>query len=177
MLDISTLIVTLKWRFFFFSKGVRLKDQKEHILYVKRLSKAKVPVIFDKKHLSNILNIEIHFFDLVIENPLSFYRHFFIPKRRKEESREVNAPSSRLLMVQRWVNEDILNNVSLHSAAHGFVRGRSIFSNATQHTGTKTLLKMDITNFFPSIKQDSVMTMFHYCPMKFSIFQCITDLY
>ena len=41
--------------------------------------------------------------------------------------------------------------------AHGFVRGRSIVSNARPHVNKKFILKIDIKNFFPSI------TWFKFC--------------
>lgn len=42
------------------------------------------------------------------------------------------------------------NEVKTH-ISHGFRRGRSIFTNADQHTGKRYVLNIDLADFFPSI--------------------------
>ncbi len=41
---------------------------------------------------------------------------------------------------------------------HGFVRGRSTISNASQHLAKKCVLRMDLADFFPSIDAATVQT-------------------
>ena len=48
----------------------------------------------------------------------------------------------------------------VHAAAHGFIRGRSIISNARAHLRKPYLLKMDICDFFPSIAINRVICVF-----------------
>lgn len=43
--------------------------------------------------------------------------------------------------------------------AHGYIRGRSIVSNAKPHCGHDVLLNLDLRNFFPSIGRDRVESM------------------
>ena len=51
-----------------------------------------------------------------------------------------------------------LNAVELHDAAHGFVPGRSIVTNASVHPGEKRdMLTLDIEAFFPSCKKEAVL--------------------
>lgn len=47
-----------------------------------------------------------------------------------------------------------------HPAAHGYVRGRSILTNASSHLGASWLVRADIKDFFPSISADRVQRMF-----------------
>ncbi len=44
--------------------------------------------------------------------------------------------------------------------AHGFIKGKNILSNAKQHTNKKYILKIDVSNFFNSIKTSSINNIF-----------------
>jgi retron-type reverse transcriptase len=52
---------------------------------------------------------------------------------------------------QRWIFQNILQALPAHPAAHGFVRGRSIRTNALPHVGRHTLVNADLKDFFPTI--------------------------
>lgn len=87
------------------------------------------------------------------------YRRFTIPKRDGSE-RAIWAPLPKLKTAQRWILRNIVEKLVVHGAAHGFLPGRSILSNAAQHTGSKILLKMDVQNFFPTITLPRVKGVF-----------------
>ena len=53
------------------------------------------------------------------------YRRFLMPKKSGGE-RLISAPMPRLKAAQHWILEQLLVNVPVHDAAHGFVRDRSI---------------------------------------------------
>ncbi|MCA9178304.1 MAG: RNA-directed DNA polymerase [Planctomycetales bacterium] len=78
------------------------------------------------------------------------YRRFTIPKRNGGE-RAIWAPLPRLKGVQRWVLRAIVERLLIHGAAHGFVPGRGIHTNARIHRDASIVLKMDIKDFFPSV--------------------------
>jgi len=40
--------------------------------------------------------------------------------------------------------------MTIHGAAHGFVPGKSIFTNAENHTGSRVVVGVDLRNFFPT---------------------------
>lgn len=48
----------------------------------------------------------------------------------------------------------------MHASAHGFVRGRSILTNAQPHAGAAAVLKLDIEDFFPTIGLRRVLATF-----------------
>ena len=50
---------------------------------------------------------------------------------------------------QRWIFQNILQRLPTHAAAHGFVKGRSIRTNAAPHVGRHTLVNADLKDFFP----------------------------
>jgi hypothetical protein len=81
---------------------------------------------------------------------LLHYRRFTIPKRNGSP-RPIWAPLPRLKAAQRWVLHNVVERLPVHGAAHGFLPGRSILSNAAAHTGAKVVLKMDIKDFFPTV--------------------------
>ena len=60
------------------------------------------------------------------------YRRFTIPKRDGSE-RAIWAPMPRLKMAQHWILWNIAEKLPVHGAAHGFLPGRSILSNASAH--------------------------------------------
>jgi len=65
--------------------------------------------------------------------------------------RRIAAPMPRLKRSQYWILENVLYKMPLHEAAHGFVAGRSIMSNAKDHVGSGIVVNLDLENFFPTI--------------------------
>ncbi len=78
------------------------------------------------------------------------YRRFTVPKA-DGSGREIWAPLPRLKAAQRWILREIVEHLPVHGAAHGFLPGRSILSNAAVHTGARILLNMDLKDFFPTV--------------------------
>ena len=63
----------------------------------------------------------------------------------------VSAPMPRLKRAQYWLLDNVLGKLEPHDAAHGFRVGRSIMSNAAQHTNKAIVINLDLKDFFPSI--------------------------
>lgn len=86
------------------------------------------------------------------------YKRFTI-KKRSGGSREINAPQQNLKSLQRRLTDvftDCLNERDLavgikNSAAHGFLPGKSILTNASAHRNKRYVLNLDLKDFFPSI--------------------------
>lgn len=78
------------------------------------------------------------------------YRRFLLPKRTGGH-RTISAPMPRLKRAQYWVLDQLLAHVPCHAAAHGFLPGRSILTNARPHVGQDVVINLDIQNFFPTI--------------------------
>jgi retron-type reverse transcriptase len=78
------------------------------------------------------------------------YVRFQVPKR-SGGLRTLATPHKTLKRVQRWVLSEIVNRLPVTAAAHGFVPGRGIVSNAAPHVGKAVVLNMDLEDFFPSI--------------------------
>ena len=87
------------------------------------------------------------------------YRRFTIPKRDGSE-RAIWAPLPTLKAAQRWILREIAEKLPVHGAAHGFLPGRSTLTNASIHTGSRAVLKLDVKDFFPTVTLPRVRGIF-----------------
>ncbi|AKJ43527.1 retron St85 family RNA-directed DNA polymerase [Pragia fontium] len=148
-----------KWKTFFHDRGISDYLIVQYLPYIETLVSNKVPVIFEIEHLSRLIGVDITQLRKMINSPQHFYREFSIPKRRGGH-RKILAPYPSLLMCQTWIYENILKSIPIHSSAHGYVKERSILSNATIHLKQNALLKVDLKDFFPSISINWVINLF-----------------
>jgi RNA-directed DNA polymerase len=86
--------------------------------------------------------------------------HYRILAKRFGQVRLIEAPKNRLKAIQRRILTDILERISPHASAHGFRRGRSAKTFAEAHTGKQVVLKIDLHDFFPSIKAARIQALF-----------------
>lgn len=93
-----------------------------------------------------------------------------------EKIRMITAPSLPLKERQRWILKHILEKVSVGSCVHGFVKGRSIKTNAECHVGKKEILCLDIKDFFPSIHIEQVKEVFTNIGYSDEITQKLAEL-
>ncbi|MFM9960635.1 MAG: reverse transcriptase family protein [Planctomycetaceae bacterium] len=80
--------------------------------------------------------------------------------------RLIEAPKQTLKTAQRKILSEILEKIPAHQAAHGFVRGRSILSNARPHVGQSVVIKLDLQNFYANVTYSRVVAIFRsmgYC--------------
>ncbi|MDJ0837774.1 MAG: reverse transcriptase domain-containing protein [Acidobacteriota bacterium] len=78
------------------------------------------------------------------------YRRFTIPKRNGGE-REIWAPLPKIKAAQSWILRNIAERLPVHGAAHGFLAGRSIVTNAAVHTNAGIVVRVDLKDFFPTV--------------------------
>ena len=67
------------------------------------------------------------------------YRTFTIPKKTGG-LRKIWAPLPRLKAMQKLIQTQIVEKMVIHGAAHGFVAGKSIFTNASEHTNSSLIV-------------------------------------
>lgn len=147
------------WKYYIDENIKEEKSQMSLYGYVERLIKSDTIVILDFEHLAKLIGIGYGIFTSIINSPSSFYYNFEIPKRNGG-TRKISAPYPLLLSAQRWIYENILIKQLLHENCKGFIKDISIVDNARPHLNKKFLLKMDIKDFFPSIKINRVMSVF-----------------
>jgi RNA-directed DNA polymerase len=93
-------------------------------------------------------------------SPQLQHYHYRLFAKKSGAVRLIESPKDFLKKLQRQVLADILDRVPAHAAAHGFVKGRSIRTFAAPHAGQATLLRLDLKNFFPSIRRARVQSVF-----------------
>jgi hypothetical protein len=74
--------------------------------------------------------------------------------------RLIEAPKATLQQVQQRILRELLDRIPPHASAQGFVRGRSIVTNAAPHVGRRVVLKFDLWNFYPSVRYSRVVALF-----------------
>lgn len=83
------------------------------------------------------------------------YRKKEIPKKNGA-TRKILVPDNNLKNIQRAILKKHLEQMPISSYATAYHKGAKLTSNALPHLNRKTILKMDITDFFSSISEDSV---------------------
>lgn len=78
------------------------------------------------------------------------YHEFSIKKKSRGE-RQILAPDNKLKIIQRRLAY-VLSLVYLgRISVHGFIRNKSIITNAERHTHRRLLINIDLEDFFPTI--------------------------
>lgn len=95
------------------------------------------------------------------------YFEFSIPKKSGEE-RKICAPSKQLKLVQKKIAQILELFYTPNENCHGFVKERSIVSNAEIHTNKTYVLNIDLEDFFPSIKATQIVECLKYEPFNFN---------
>lgn len=118
------------------------------------------PAILTLRHLAFRTEIEYKYLRSVIANQDgSHYREYAISKRGGGR-RRIMVPEPRLMAVQRWIVREILRNRPVHDSSFAYARHSSIRKCAERHIGAGWLLKLDIHDFFESIPERSVYSVF-----------------
>lgn len=73
-------------------------------------------------------------------------------KKRSGGERTINHPARELKAIQRILLQGLKEEFPVHEAATAYEGGSSIVQNALAHSGCSYLLKTDIKNFFPSLR-------------------------
>lgn len=130
--------------------------------YAANLIDLGMPVIFDKIHFAELVGVpvkEITAMMTVLESV--YYTEKHIPKK-SGGFRVLKVPAMKLKMVQRWILKNILYQIPVSSHSMGFVKKKSIVTNAKVHVGKECVVNMDMKDFFPTITQEQVYRIFYY---------------
>lgn len=80
--------------------------------------------------------------------------------RPTKKHRDIAAPSIELKKRQKWILDNILIRYQCPDCVHGFVKGKSIVTNARCHINQREIGCLDIKDFFPSINYKMVLKVF-----------------
>jgi retron-type reverse transcriptase len=90
--------------------------------------------------------------------------------------RRITAPKAALKRAQRAIHQQILSKLAVHRAAHGFVSGRSIVTNAEPHQRAAVVVKMDLIDFFPTVHYRRVLGVFQTLGYSYEVAQVLAGL-
>jgi RNA-directed DNA polymerase len=149
-------------------EGVFWNDDLDHDKWdlpdaAERQAENELPKLDKPKQLAEALGVSIAelrvlAFHRDAATRLNYYR-FTIPKRDGSR-RPIWAPHRRLKAAQRWILREVVERLPVHGAAHGFLHGRSIATNAAVHTDAEIILKVDLKDFFPTVTLPRVKGIF-----------------
>ena len=103
------------------------------------------------------------------------YRKFSIPKK-SGGAREITAPTGLLKDFQTYLADLLSQTFSIPDCANGFIRGRSVCTNAQRHVGKNYVLNMDIKDYFPSITGRMVRSALKRCGLQDRMASLIADM-
>ncbi|MDI1450728.1 reverse transcriptase domain-containing protein [Polyangium sp. 6x1] len=143
---------------------------------VEALQKQGLPLLSTPAEVAKALGLPIPrlrwlcYHNDAVEKP--HYVYFEVPKR-SGGTRLLSAPHEALSKAQQWILQNVLAKLSVEGEAHGFVKGRSTVTNARAHLGRGTVVNLDLSDFFPTIKFGRVRGLFEsvgYSPAVATIF-------
>ncbi|GHU03375.1 hypothetical protein FACS1894158_01640 [Betaproteobacteria bacterium] len=128
-----------------------------------KLARYALPAPRDSLALAQMMGLELgELRFLAFDRKVSRIRHYqrFEIAKKTGGVRVISAPMPRLKRAQYWILDNILAKVPVHPAAHGFIPGRSIRSNAEPHVGRAVVINLDLKDFFPSIHYPRIKGVF-----------------
>ncbi len=129
------------------------------LAYAEVLFSNNVPVIYNTSHLSALVGYKKEYLKRAVVYTPYFYRDFEILKKNGKK-RKISEPLPSLKDIQIWILENILENVNISPFAKAYRKNFSIVENLKYHKNQKKVYALDLENFFPSIKTDSVERIF-----------------
>lgn len=108
---------------------------------------------------TNLLQIKEEELRTILDKVPAQYTCFSF-RKRSGGYRHIDAPGKLLMSVQQTIYHRILISVPIHPAAMGFRQGVSISENARAHLGKQCVLKVDLHDFFPSIRSTRIKAVF-----------------
>lgn len=146
----------------FLGRGVssKLNDRNSDVA---KLTAKGLPVLSTPAELATALSMSVPRLRwLAFHSDVATRTHYvsFDIKKKSGGVRTLSSPHRSLAAAQKWILRQILDRLETEPAAHGFVSGRNILSNAKPHVGKEVVLNMDLENFFPSISFHRVRALF-----------------
>ena len=90
------------------------------------------------------------------------YQTFYLTKK-DGSPRRIDAPVRSLKIVQRWILDNILVKIRVSPYSFGFKsgeKGSPLVKCAEKHKNNLYILKVDLKNFYPSIKKERVRRLY-----------------
>lgn len=124
-------------------------------------------VITSANDVANILEVPVGQLLYILYHRNGNYREFNIEKKGGG-SRTINAPQGGVAILQEKLKPIIEYFYRPKKSAHGFIIGKSIYTNAANHTKKKYVVNIDLEGYFDSVTFARVYGIFKSKPFNFS---------
>ncbi|QXP72117.1 RNA-directed DNA polymerase [Polaribacter sp. R2A056_3_33] len=160
--------------------GYSADELNKCLVYAEPLFNKRLPIIYNLSHFAAHVGYSTKFIRRAIKTNGTefFYRKYSIPKKNGS-SRVINEPLPSLKEIQKWVLDNILNNMPISAYAKAYTFNRSIKDHVKYHENQNVVLTMDIENFFNNITSDKVERLFidkGYSPLVSNLLSRICTL-
>jgi RNA-directed DNA polymerase len=106
--------------------------------------------------MSEELQLPITYLQSRAKSASHLYRTYEIHKRGGG-SRTIHHPSIELKTLQRWLLHNVIESLPvMEGVVFAYRKKTNVASNAGQHLNSTYLLRMDFTNFFPSLSDEDI---------------------
>ncbi len=140
-----------------------------------KLQQYNLPVLRTKDDLARLLSVNVKTLNYLSAGQSEHYHRFTVPKR-SGGARAIYAPKKKLKDVQRKILREILEKLPVTENAHGFVKKRSILTNAAPHTGKEIIVKIDLERFFDTVTSRRVYGLLRSFGYGYEIANMLTKL-
>jgi retron-type reverse transcriptase len=141
------------------SKGLNHKESDIGIL-----EKYNLPAYEDALALAKSMQIDLKALQYLAYNrkvsKINHY-HTFEVSKKSGGKRKIAAPKPKLKEIQTWILENILHKIPYTDEVHGFIKERSIVTNASPHVNKDIVVNIDLKDFFPTVTHKRVKGLFH----------------
>ncbi len=129
--------------------------------YAQNLIANDYPVVFSLEHLSRITRVSYSMLRATVERKreAANYRMFAVSKRSGGR-RFIHAVTGELQIVQRFINQEILQKCRMHPASYAFHPSGGIRKCAAQHCGARWLFQFDLSDFFYAVTEAQAFKVF-----------------
>ncbi len=138
------------------------------------------------KHLAYELKVDFSEIETIINNIDKYYYEKVEIKKDKSgqpklkngiiQKRVLNPSISRLKIIQKRIQRNILAKLEMPEYAYGAIKGKDNVSNAKKHQGKKYIFTTDLKSFFPSINHDRVFAMYRSFNFSPTVSRVLTQL-
>lgn len=129
------------------------------LVYSENLISKNLPIIYNSYHLAGLVGYKHSYLSRAIISTDFFYRKFKIQKSNGNY-REISEPLPSLKEIQYFILKEILYTQKVSRYCKSYIPKKKFREYLKYHTNEKEVLTLDIQDFFPSIKYNSILTYF-----------------
>lgn len=130
--------------------------------YASRLNDNGLPIIWDQEHLAALSGCQYEYLLAVSNAQDAHYRKYNIPKK-SGGYRLLEEPYPTLKDIQNWILKNILitaSKIMVSAVAKAYMPNHNLRDNARFHKNKKTVVALDLKNFFGNVSGLTVFYIF-----------------